>query len=200
MRPAETRERKEGMTRALLCTGLTIGLLLQSLTSSAQMQDDIKKQPTCLYCGMDRKNFAHSRMLVHHKDGKLVGVCSIFCAAKEYIRNLDDVPSSIRVADYNSKKLINAITSYWVMGGSKSGVMTNRAKWAFEKKKDAIDFIHAYGGEIMDFNSVMKASYEDVYDDMRVLKQLRLEHSRVLHDDSSRDSRKIARTKRLHFP
>ena len=32
------------------------------------------------------------------------------------------------------------------MGGTKSGVMTNRAKWAFERKKDALAFIKGYGG------------------------------------------------------
>ncbi len=180
------------MSRALLAASLVVWLLLQSLPSHAQMQDDIKRHPACQYCGMDRKHFAHSRMLVHHKDGKAVGVCSIFCAAKDYIRSPDDAPDSIRVGDYNTKKLIDAIKAYWVMGGSKSGVMTNRAKWAFESKRDALAFIKAYGGEFIDFPGAMKASYEDVYEDMRALKQLKLEHSRMRYREPSVSSANIA--------
>jgi copper chaperone NosL len=180
------------MNRALLVGGLLIWILSQSLPSFAQMQNDIKKHPSCQYCGMDRKHFAHSRMLVHHKDGKSVGVCSIFCAARDYIRSPDDAPDSIKVGDYNTKKLIDAIKAYWVMGGSKSGVMTNRAKWAFESKKDALAFINGCGGELIDFPGAMKASYEDVYEDMRALKQMRLEHSRMSHRQPSVGSAHIA--------
>jgi copper chaperone NosL len=180
------------MSRAFLVAGLVIWLLLQSLPSLAQIQNDIKRHPACQYCGMDRKHFAHSRMVVHHKDGKSVGVCSIFCAAKDYLRSPDDAPDSISVGDYNTKKLIDAIKAYWVMGGSKSGVMTNRAKWAFENKQDALAFIKMYGGELIDFGGAMKASYEDVYEDMRALKQLKLEHSRVRHREPSGGSANIA--------
>ena len=35
-----------------------------TLTSAALAQDDVAKQASCKYCGMDRKTFAHSRMLV----------------------------------------------------------------------------------------------------------------------------------------
>ena len=81
------------MNRALIVATLVIWVLFQSLPSFAQVQNDIKKHPSCQYCGMDRKHFAHSRMLVHHKHGKSVGVCSIFCAAKDYIRSPDDAPN-----------------------------------------------------------------------------------------------------------
>ena len=131
-------------------------------------------------------------MLVHHRDGKSVGVCSIFCAAKDYIRSLDQAPDWMRVADYNTKKLVDAGRAYWVMGGSKSGVMTNRAKWAFESKQDALSFTKTYGGELIDFAGAMQASYEDVYEDMRVLKQLKQEHSRMRRRDLIAGSAGIA--------
>ncbi len=123
-------------------------------------------------------------MLVHHHDGTAVGVCSIFCGAKEYIKNLDDAPDQILVADYNTKKLIDATKAFWVMGGSKSGVMTNRPKWAFAKKQGALAFINRYGGKLIDFDEAIAASYEDVYEDMRTLKELRLSHNRRNHSDS----------------
>jgi nitrous oxide reductase accessory protein NosL len=37
------------------------------------------------------------------------------------------------VSDYNTNRLIDAKKAYWVVGGNKSGIMTKRAKWAFEK-------------------------------------------------------------------
>jgi copper chaperone NosL len=172
------------MKRVWLVACLAIYLLLQSLPVFAQRQNDLKQHPDCQYCGMDRKYFAHSRMLVRHQDGTSVGVCSIFCAAKDYLRDVDDEPEYMQVGDYNSKKLIDASKAYWIMGGKKSGVMTNRAKWAFEYKKDALAFIKKYGGELIDFNRAMKASYEDMYEDIRAFKQLKLEHDRRRHADS----------------
>lgn len=38
------------------------------------------------------------------------------------------------VGDYNTKRLIDAEKAVWVIGGGKQGVMTKRAKWAFEKR------------------------------------------------------------------
>ncbi len=38
------------------------------------------------------------------------------------------------VADYGTKKLIDAEKAIWVVGGSVQGVMTRNAKWAFENK------------------------------------------------------------------
>ena len=165
------------MSRALLVAGLLLWLLLQSMPVFAHLPNDIKTHPACKYCGMDRKHFAHSRMLVHHKNGQSVGVCSIFCAAKDYLRSLDHSPDWMSVADYNSKKLVDAGKAYWVMGGSKPGVMTNRPKWAFEGKKEALEFIKAHGGELIDFGVAMQASYEDLYEDMRALRQLKQEHN-----------------------
>jgi copper chaperone NosL len=159
--------------------------LFQCPPSFGQLENDLKKYPECRYCGMYRKHLAHSRMVVHHSDGKSVGVCSIFCAAKDYIKYVDDQPDLMKVGDYKSKKLIDAANAYWVMGGNKSGVMTNRAKWAFEKKQDALAFIKSHGGKLIDFDEAMKASYEDMYEDMRMLKKMKLEHGGVRMSKSS---------------
>jgi copper chaperone NosL len=173
------------MSRVGLVACLVLWSLFHGVPSFGQTQNDLQKHPECQYCGMDRKHFAHSRMVVHHKHGNSVGVCSIFCAAKDYIKSLDDPPDSMKVADYKNKKLIDSVKAYWVMGGIKSGVMTNRAKWAFERKTEALAFIKSYGGELIDFDEAMKASYEDMYEDMRMLKQMKLEHSRTRISKSS---------------
>ena len=167
------------MRKTLLLIACTLACsLLMSGHSFAQAKKDCITHPECTFCGMNRKGFERSRLHLEHRRGKAVGVCSVFCAAKDYVRNIDDPPVSMQVGDYNSGKLIDAVKAYWVMGGSKAGVMTNRAKWAFEKKKDALAFIKRYGGEPIDFDTAMKASFEDMYEDMRVLKEMRLEHTR----------------------
>jgi len=164
------------MKRLLISVSIAMTLLIGMPVFAHDR--DIRIFPECKYCGMYRKLFAHSRMVVRHKDGTLVGVCSVNCAAIDYVKAINDSPDSLRVGDYKTRKLIDAEKAYWVIGGSKQGVMTERAKWAFRGKRDAQDFIKKYGGRLTTFDEVMKATYEDMYEDMRALEQLKLEHAR----------------------
>jgi len=134
---------------------------------------DIQKDPSCKYCGMDRAQFAHSRMVVEYEDGTSLGTCSIHCLAIELIVNMDKTPRSLKVGDFNSKKLIDAEKAFWVIGGNKPGVMTKKAKWAFENKADAEKFIAANGGALSTFDEAMKATYEDMYSDTKMILEKR---------------------------
>jgi copper chaperone NosL len=154
-----------------------LALLVATGPAGAE-QPDIRRFPDCQYCGMHRKNFAHCRMVVKRKDGTAVGVCSINCAAIDYIRDLDRLPESLMVGDYISKKLIFAEKAHWVLGGNIPGVMTERAKWAFAKKSDARLFVKKHGGTLVTFDEAMRASYEDMYEDMRALEKMKKEHAR----------------------
>jgi nitrous oxide reductase accessory protein NosL len=53
------------------------------------------------------------------------------------------------------------------------GVMTRQAKWAFEKKEDAEQFVKENGGTIAGFDQAMKASYEDMYADTKMIRERR---------------------------
>jgi nitrous oxide reductase accessory protein NosL len=77
------------------------------------------------------------------------------------------------VGDYGTKKLIDAEKASWVIGGNKMGVMTKRAKWAFEKKEDAEKFVKENGGKISSFDDAMKATYEDMYADTKMIRERR---------------------------
>lgn len=121
-------------------------------------QEDIEEHPSCSHCGMNRQMFAHSRMVILYDDGTSVGLCSIRCAAVDLDLNEGKTPESIRVSDYNTKELVDAEKATWVVGGSKSGVMTKKAKWAFFKLEDAENFIKENGGEITDFDTALKAA------------------------------------------
>ena len=153
-------------------SGLLIVFLL-SLAGFVWAQDDIQKEPSCKYCGMDRAKFAHSRMLVTYDDGTTLGTCSLHCLAIDLAVNLDKTPSSIEVGDFNSKNLIDAEKAFWVIGGNKSGVMTQNAKWAFEKKEDAEKFIMENSGTLATFDEAMKAAYESMYTDTGMIREKR---------------------------
>jgi nitrous oxide reductase accessory protein NosL len=139
----------------------------------ALAQEDIAKQAACPYCGMDRQKFAHSRIFVTYDDGSTLGTCSIHCAAVDLAINIDKTPKAIMVGDFNTKDLIDAEKAVWVMGGSKMGVMTRRAKWAFGSQNTAEDFIKQNGGEVVAFEQVIKAAYEDMYQDTRMIREKR---------------------------
>jgi len=139
----------------------------------AQAQEDVQKHPSCKYCGMDREKFGHSRILIEYDGASGVGTCSIHCAAIDLAINIDKTPKAIQVGDYNSKALIDAAKASWVIGGSKMGVMTKRAKWAFENGQDAEKFIKENGGRIATFDEAMKAAYEDMYGDTKMIRERR---------------------------
>jgi nitrous oxide reductase accessory protein NosL len=112
-------------------------------------------------------------MLIVYDDGTEVGACSLHCAAIDLAINIDKSPKTIYVGDFNTKKLIDAEQAFWVIGGNKPGVMTKRAKWAFEKKADAEAFIAKEGGTIANLDQAIKASYEDIYTDTRMIRERR---------------------------
>ncbi len=152
---------------------MIVAVLCFFVTGVVSAQDDIKEHPSCKYCGMDREKLAHSRMYIEYDDGTIVGTCSLHCAAIDLAINIDKTPKAIWVGDYNTKKLIDAEKAFWVVGGSKMGVMTKRAKWAFEKKEDAEKFIKENGGNLSTFDEVMTAGYEDMYQDTKMIREKR---------------------------
>lgn len=151
---------------------LLVALFAVTLTVFAQ-GDDIKQSPSCKYCGMDREKFGHSRMLIDYDDGTSVGTCSIHCAAVDLALNIDKTPKALMIGDAQTKKLVDAEKAAWVIGGSKMGVMTRRAKWAFEMKEDAEKFIKENGGELSSFDEAIKLAYEDMYQDTKMIRERR---------------------------
>ena len=152
---------------------LPVALCLFTGITFAQVLEDLQKSPSCKYCGMDRTQFAHSRMLVEYDDASTVGTCSIHCVAVVFALTIEKTPKSIRVGDYKSRMLTDADKAFWVIGGNQMGVMTKRAKWAFEKKEDAEKFLKENGGQLAAFDDAMKASYEDMYSDTKMIREKR---------------------------
>lgn len=137
-------------------------LILLLISVLAVAMDSVESPKNCKQCGMDRTMFARSRMLILYADGVAVGVCSIHCAAAELRYNTVKSVGSLMVADYSTKKLIDARKAVWVVGGSKKGVMTAHAKWAFEGAEDARKFVEENGGTVNSFDRAMNAATMEV--------------------------------------
>lgn len=153
--------------------GVVFLILAVAAPWTTAADEDQVKHPTCQYCGMDRTKFAHSRALVTYNDGTTVGTCSLHCAAIDLSLKIDKTPVSIEVADYNTKKLTDAEAAHWVIGGSKMGVMTRRAKWAFASRADADAFVTANGGSPGVFSVAVRSAFEDMYADLQMIREKR---------------------------
>ncbi len=152
---------------------ICVALLFFAGESAVFAQDDLKRHPSCPFCGMDRKEYAHSRMLIEYAETGTSGVCSIHCAASEISCNRANTLVSMRVADYATRNLILAEKAFWVIGGNKAGVMTQRAKWAFKERAGAERFIKENGGRYATFHDAMKATFEDMYEDIKLIRERR---------------------------
>ena len=158
--------------KKLLTIFSTLCFLLATAAFAAAA-DRVEGPDSCKYCNMDRTKFAHSRMLITYSDKSTVGTCSLHCTAVELANNIDKMPVSIKVGDFNTKQLIDAETAYWVIGGDKMGVMTARAKWAFANKADAEAFMKTHKGVLGSFDDAIKAAYEDMYKDTKMIRERR---------------------------
>ena len=158
-------------------TSTTVFVLILSLSvalvGAASMEADVEEIPACPYCGMDRHKFAHSRMFIVYDDGSKLGTCSLHCAVADMAVHLDKAAQTISVGDFNTKKLIDAEKAYWVIGGDQAGVMTKRAKWAFENEVEAKAFISQHGGQASDLDGVIEAAFDDMYQDTKMIIQKR---------------------------
>ncbi|AAR34123.1 nitrous oxide reductase accessory protein NosL [Geobacter sulfurreducens] len=163
--------------RKLFCLALSLTMTIVVFTAgvgaASSHGKDVSAHKSCQYCGMDREKFAHSRMLIEFEDGTTVATCSLHCVAVDLANNIDKAPKSIMVADYSTKQLIDAEKAYWVIGGSKQGVMTRNAKWAFAAKDAAEAFIKENGGRPASFDEAIKSAYEDMYSDTKMIRDKR---------------------------
>jgi nitrous oxide reductase accessory protein NosL len=158
------------MTRLLLAALLALPLIPTAVHAA---DEDVAAAPSCRHCGMDRAKFASSRMVIEYDDGTSVGTCSIHCTAVDLSVTLDKAPKALKVADMASKQLIDAEQATWVIQAGKPGVMTGRAKWAFADKPAAEAWAKENGGEVVGFEAAMKATYEDMYRDTKMIREKR---------------------------
>jgi nitrous oxide reductase accessory protein NosL len=145
-------------------------------------EDDLRKFPSCPYCGMDRRQFHHARMLVHYSDDLPDATCSLHCAAVSLSINVDRGPKTIYVADNAAaadvKPLIEVEKAIFLVGSSLRGAMTKRSKVAYGSEAAAKASQAANGGELMDFDKALLAAYTDMAQDVAMIRKNREERRR----------------------
>lgn len=145
-------------------------------------ENDIEKFPKCPYCGMDRKMFHHSRMLVQYSDDLPDGTCSLHCASISLAVNIDREPKTIWVGDNAStaelKPLVEVDKATFLIGSQIKGVMTKRSKVAYSKEEAAKAAMATNGGELGNFDKALLAAYTDMAQDASMIRKNREERRR----------------------
>jgi copper chaperone NosL len=147
-------------------------------------ENDIEKYAKCPYCGMDRKMYHHSRMVVHYSDDLADGTCSIHCASISLTLNLDREPKAIYVADNASaaeiKPLVEVGNATFLIGSKIKGVMTKRSKVAYSNADALKASQAANGGEPGNFDAALLAAYTDMAQDVSMIRKNREERRKKM--------------------
>jgi len=142
-------------------------------------ENDLEKFPKCPYCGMDRRQFHHSRMLLQYSDDLPDGVCSLHCAAISLAVNVDREPKSIWVADNASaaeiKPLLEVDQATFLIGSRIKGVMSRRSKVAYGSEAAARAAMAENGGDLGNFEQALLAAYTDMSQDVAMIRRSREE-------------------------
>ena len=152
--------------------------------------DDIAKYPKCPYCGMDRKQFHHSRMIVHYADDVADGTCSLHCSAISLSLNIDRDPKALWVGDNaaagDTKPLVEVDKASFLVGSKLPGVMTAHSKVAYGKADAAKASQAANGGELTDFDGALLAAYTDMSADVARIRKNRAERRRKMMEQQNK--------------
>ncbi|MDP2795805.1 MAG: nitrous oxide reductase accessory protein NosL [Sulfurisoma sp.] len=147
-------------------------------------ESDIEKYPKCPYCGMDRKQYHHSRMLVHYSDDVADGTCSLHCAAISLSLNVDREPKVLWVGDNAAagdvKPLVEVDKATFLVGSKLPGVMTANSKVAYGGEDAARTSQAANGGELVKFDQALLVAYTDMSKDVSRIRKNRAERRKKM--------------------
>jgi copper chaperone NosL len=147
-------------------------------------ENDIEKYPKCPYCGMDRKQFHHSRMLLQYSDDLADGTCSLHCSALSLSLNVDREPKALWVGDNAAagdvKPLVEVDKASFLVGSKIPGVMTANSKVAYGTEEAAKTAQAAQGGELVKFDQALLIAYTDMSKDVSRIRKMRAERKRKM--------------------
>jgi len=115
---------------------------------------------SCAICGMNLAKFYKTNHLATLTNKSKRQYCSLHCVVYDNEFNKTDL-INLKVVDAKTLKFIPAITAYYVVGSSKPATMSKTSKYAFARKKDAIEFSKKYGGKIMQFYDAYEVATKD---------------------------------------
>ncbi len=126
---------------------------------------------------MNRKQWSHSRHLIHYSDDMVDPTCSLHCAAISLSLNLDRAPKAIYSADLGSdseiKPLVNVDEATYLTGSDLPGVMTKHSKMAFSSPEAAEAARKKHGGALVDFDEALTKAYLDMAKDTAMIRKKR---------------------------
>ena len=154
------------------------------------LENELEKYPKCPYCGMDRKQYHHSRMVVHYADDVADGTCSLHCSAISLSLNIDRDPKALWVGDNaaagDTKPLVEVDKASFLVGSKLPGVMTARSKVAYGNADAAKASQAANGGELTDFDGALLAAYTDMSADVARIRKNRAERRRKMMEQQNK--------------
>lgn len=129
------------------------------------LDNELEKQPRCVVCNMDRRQFHYARHLLHYGDGHAEGTCSINCAAECMLRERRRGFTAIYAPDYGvagePKPLIEVAAATYLIGSDLRGVMSPVSKYAFSERARAEAVQAVAGGRLGTFAEALAAALED---------------------------------------
>ena len=181
-----------GSARAAACE--TDGTPLQFIPKAAKdanpLENELAKYPKCPYCGMDRKQYHHSRMLVQYSDDLADGTCSLHCAAISLSLNVDREPKMLWVGDNavagDVKPLVEVDKATFLVGSKLPGVMTANSKVAYGPEAAAKAAQAANGGELVKFDQALLTAYTDMSKDVTRIRKMRAERKRKMMEQQQK--------------
>jgi len=164
--------------------GTPLQFIPRTAPDTDPLVEELAKYPKCPYCGMDRKQWGHSRHLVQYDDDLVDGTCSIHCLALSLALNLDRGPKAIYAADYGSKDeikpLVAADEATYLIGSALKGTMSKTSKMAFARVQTADTAKSEHGGKIGSFDDALAEAYLGMANDTVAIRKRRAERRRKM--------------------
>ena len=107
----------------------------------------------CSLCGMRVDEAKKQYFTITTKDGKKQKACNQGCAVT-FMENIKDNIKTVEAVDYNSGKLIDAKSAFYVKGSKVQPVMGGESVVAFSRKEDAEKFMKDNGGRLMSYDDL----------------------------------------------
>jgi nitrous oxide reductase accessory protein NosL len=159
--------------------GTPLQFIPKTAPDAKPLENELEKYPKCPYCGMDRKQWHHSRHLVQYDDNLVDGTCSIHCLAISLSLNLDRGPKAIYAADFDSadaiKPLVPVDEAHYLIGSKLRGTMSRKSKMAFASAAAAEAVQAQQGGELGSFDDALKEAYLGMHADTMMVRKKRSE-------------------------
>lgn len=157
-----------GVSMALLALVVVVPCMHAGNGNDAQWDVEKWDQKWCPLCGMDLDVYHSTCHRLFYSDGRIVGYCSIYCAANDYRKYKDQVVK-IDVADFATGKFFPAEGAYYLVGSDLPGVMSVVSKKAFASLDDAKKFQREHGGDILSFRETLDIVYAGLDKDQQML-------------------------------